>query len=218
MARPRKNPESVGPWVVRDVPEDTRRKVRVYAAQHDLTMAQALERLLDRSQPGASQAPDGIGEVVRTVPEYVWQDVQSYAAERDMGMAESIIELIRKALEEPEVLKLRHILVGLYLELGRKAEAVTELIAIARYCSHYRILPEMITALEQAIALDARNTDAYDLLGWAYTYMGDHEQAQHMRQVSKKITIENYRAQRRTADGKRQDQESLNSPVHSSDE
>jgi hypothetical protein len=46
MARPRKNEETTTPWVVRDVPEATRRKVRVYAAQHDLTIAQAVERLV----------------------------------------------------------------------------------------------------------------------------------------------------------------------------
>src|SRR4051812_17808362 len=47
MARPKKNAESTSPWGVRDVPEDTRRKVRVYAAQHDLTMAQAIEELVN---------------------------------------------------------------------------------------------------------------------------------------------------------------------------
>ncbi len=47
MARPRKNEETASPWVVRDVPEETRRKVRVYAAEHDLTMAQAIEALVN---------------------------------------------------------------------------------------------------------------------------------------------------------------------------
>jgi len=47
MARPRKNEVATTPWVVRDVPEKTRHQVRVYAAEHDLTMAQAIEQIVD---------------------------------------------------------------------------------------------------------------------------------------------------------------------------
>jgi plasmid stability protein len=50
MARPKKNAESTSPWVVRDVPEDTRHKVRVYAAEHDMTMAQAVEAIVDSTE------------------------------------------------------------------------------------------------------------------------------------------------------------------------
>jgi hypothetical protein len=35
------------PWVVKGVDTDTRRKVKVYAAQYDITMAQALEELVE---------------------------------------------------------------------------------------------------------------------------------------------------------------------------
>jgi hypothetical protein len=47
MARPRKNEEVTTPWVVRDVPAHIRRKVRVYAAEHDMTMAQAIEAMVE---------------------------------------------------------------------------------------------------------------------------------------------------------------------------
>ena len=47
MGRPRKNEDIGKPWVVRDVPEHVKRKVRVYAAQHDMTMAQAVEALVE---------------------------------------------------------------------------------------------------------------------------------------------------------------------------
>lgn len=47
MGRPRKNEDIGKPWVVRDVPEDVKRKVRVYAAQHDMTMAQAVEAMIE---------------------------------------------------------------------------------------------------------------------------------------------------------------------------
>jgi hypothetical protein len=47
VARPRKNEETTSPWVVRDVPEYVRRKVRVYAAMNDMTMAQAIEDIVN---------------------------------------------------------------------------------------------------------------------------------------------------------------------------
>lgn len=34
-------------WVIRDVPEETRHKIKVYAAQHRLTIAEALEKMID---------------------------------------------------------------------------------------------------------------------------------------------------------------------------
>lgn len=35
------------PWVVRDVPEHTRRQVKLYAVEHDMTMARALEVMVE---------------------------------------------------------------------------------------------------------------------------------------------------------------------------
>jgi hypothetical protein len=35
------------PWVVRDVPGQTRRLVKIFAAEQNLTMAQAIERLVN---------------------------------------------------------------------------------------------------------------------------------------------------------------------------
>jgi hypothetical protein len=37
------------PWVIRDVPEHTRREVKAYAAQHGMTVAEALEYLVGLS-------------------------------------------------------------------------------------------------------------------------------------------------------------------------
>jgi hypothetical protein len=47
MGRPRKNEETTSPWVVRDVPAHIRRKVRVFAAEHDMTMAQAVGAMIE---------------------------------------------------------------------------------------------------------------------------------------------------------------------------
>jgi plasmid stability protein len=40
-------PENESPWVVKGVPEDVRRKVRVYAARHTISMADAVAFLID---------------------------------------------------------------------------------------------------------------------------------------------------------------------------
>jgi excisionase family DNA binding protein len=39
--------EDEKPWMIRDVPEHTRRKVKVFAADRGLTMGQAIESLVD---------------------------------------------------------------------------------------------------------------------------------------------------------------------------
>lgn len=65
MARPRKNDETGSPWVVRDVPEITRRRVRVFAAEHDLTMAQAITALVDVALTGLGVPDIRAGESMR---------------------------------------------------------------------------------------------------------------------------------------------------------
>ena len=40
-------PDDQSPWVVKGVPEDVRRKVRVYAARHTISMADAVAFLID---------------------------------------------------------------------------------------------------------------------------------------------------------------------------
>lgn len=40
-------PDDQSPWVVKGVPEDVRRKVRVYAARHTISMAEAVAFLID---------------------------------------------------------------------------------------------------------------------------------------------------------------------------
>jgi hypothetical protein len=95
MARPRKN-EAIGkPWVVRDVPEDTRRKVRVYAAEHDLTIAQAVERLVETAltanptnPTNPANRPPQIGRAAREAAEAL-PESDSYA----VGMVHGLIQL-----------------------------------------------------------------------------------------------------------------------------
>lgn len=41
------------PWMIRDMPEYARRKVKIYATQHGVTIAQALEQIINLAIPGA---------------------------------------------------------------------------------------------------------------------------------------------------------------------
>lgn len=42
-----KDPEDTGNWLVRDVTEDTKRKIRIYAASNGLTIASAMKDMID---------------------------------------------------------------------------------------------------------------------------------------------------------------------------
>jgi hypothetical protein len=52
--------ETAKPWMIRDVPEYIRRKVKLYAIQHGMTLPQALELI--------------VNQVVHGKPEDVMQD------------------------------------------------------------------------------------------------------------------------------------------------
>lgn len=83
MARTRKSdrPPTDTPFVVRDVPEDTRRRVRVYAAEHDLTMGQAIEAIVDRiSRRHDAQLLDMLFELYQQVEAHKLEDAQHTAA------------------------------------------------------------------------------------------------------------------------------------------
>lgn len=40
------------PWMIRDVPEYVRRKVKIYAVQRGITIAHALEQIINQVIPG----------------------------------------------------------------------------------------------------------------------------------------------------------------------
>lgn len=70
--------ENLQTWVIKDVDEETRRNVRVYAAVHDLTMAQALKELVQaaleaKMRPsGNTQRPVGVSTAGRrNTPQFV---------------------------------------------------------------------------------------------------------------------------------------------------
>lgn len=46
------------PWMIRDVPEKTRRTVKLFAAAHDMMMAEALSVLVDRGFKSFEEDPN----------------------------------------------------------------------------------------------------------------------------------------------------------------
>jgi hypothetical protein len=116
------------PWVVRDVPEDTRRQVKAYAAMHGLTMAQAIENLITAGQrpPLPTMRPqlsageqkrvmDSILEGGKNIIAAAWlqhfetidativAQVRAYALKRDCTMSEALEELVTYAMTTYEV-------------------------------------------------------------------------------------------------------------------
>jgi hypothetical protein len=77
------------------VPEDTRRKVKAYAAKKGLSMAEAVEELVDKA---LAEPP-----VDREVWEYTSRKVKVYAAQQDLTMTQAIEELVNLALKQDMV-------------------------------------------------------------------------------------------------------------------
>jgi Tfp pilus assembly protein PilF len=67
--------------------------------------------------------------------------------------------------------------VGYCYQLGRPNEANTYQEKIARYYFDTHQVKEAVASLQQLIALDRNNLDAYDMLGQIYQSVGEYEQA-----------------------------------------
>lgn len=63
------------------------------------------------------------------------------------------------------------------LEIQNIAEAVQQQVVVARYYFASRQTKEAVAALQQLIAMDRTNYEAYDLLGQTYYSVGEYEQA-----------------------------------------
>ncbi len=100
-------------WAIRDVPDSTRRAVRVYAAMRDISLAEALGEMVEQSGPvgeneavlkligrlaadavlGTTDAPDKFW-VIRGVPEHTRLVVKDYAFTNELTMAEALGEMV----------------------------------------------------------------------------------------------------------------------------
>ncbi len=94
------------------------------------------------------------------------------------GSHEESLGQLRQAIQfATEDMALRHQFVQYCLEIGRNADAVEQQTVIARYYFASRQSREAVAALQQLIAMDKSNFEAYDLLGQTYYSVGEYEQA-----------------------------------------
>jgi cytochrome c-type biogenesis protein CcmH/NrfG len=67
--------------------------------------------------------------------------------------------------------------VGYCCQIGRSQEATRYQSIIARHYFETNQVKESVAALQQLIALDRTNYEAYDMLGQTYQSVGEYEQA-----------------------------------------
>ncbi len=112
-----------------------------------------------------------IGEASQTlqqVSEIQWQ----------MGQHEGAMATLKQVLNlTPDDMGSRMLYVQYCLEIGMRKEAAEQQTVLARYYFHSRQTKEAVAMLQQLIALDGSNYEAYDLLGQTYLSVSEIEQA-----------------------------------------
>jgi len=111
---------------------------------------------------------DQAGEVLRRIGNI-------YA---EIGSADDAFMNLRRAIElRPDDMDLLREVVGFCWQVGRTREATEYQQTIARHYFETHQVKESVAALQQLIALDRTNFDAYDMLGQTYQSVGEFEQA-----------------------------------------
>ncbi|MBA3823033.1 MAG: tetratricopeptide repeat protein [Ktedonobacterales bacterium] len=112
-----------------------------------------------------------IGEASQTlqqVSEIQWQ----------MGQHEGAMATLKQVLNlTPDDMGSRMLYVQYCLEIGMRKEAAEQQTVLARYYFHMRQTKEAVAMLQQLIALDGSNYEAYDLLGQTYLSVNELDQA-----------------------------------------
>jgi len=99
----------------------------------------------------------------------------------------------------PDDMGTRMVYVQYCLELGLRKEASEQQTVLARYYYHSRQTREAVAMLQQLIALDKDNFEAYDLLGQTYFSVGEYDQAQRVYRHLAKINPSSNIARERLA-------------------
>jgi tetratricopeptide (TPR) repeat protein len=96
----------------------------------------------------------------------------------EMGNVEDAFMNLRRAVElRPNDMDLLREVVGYCWQIGRAREAMQYQSIIARHYFETNQVKESVAALQQLIALDRTNYEAYDMLGQTYQSVGEYEQA-----------------------------------------
>jgi tetratricopeptide (TPR) repeat protein len=116
------------------------------------------------------QLPDAAGVLAR-MAEISW----------DMGKRDEAIQaLYQAATYASEDMAMRRDLVQYCLQVGRTQEAAQQQAQIAEYYYKNRQTKDAVEALQQLIALDKNNLNAYEMLGQTYAAVGEYLQAERV--------------------------------------
>ncbi|HLW00402.1 MAG TPA: tetratricopeptide repeat protein [Ktedonobacterales bacterium] len=96
----------------------------------------------------------------------------------DMNNREESLSAFRQVIQlVPDDMQARMEMVQYCLQAGRREEATQHQAMIARHYFASHETKEAVAALQQLIAMDKSNFEAYDLLGQTYSEVGEYEQA-----------------------------------------
>jgi len=118
----------------------------------------------------------------------------------DIGNAEEAFLNLRRAVELiPDDMGLLREVVGYSWQIGHTKEAAEYQTVIARHYFETQQVKESVAALQQLIALDRNNHDAYDMLGQTYQSVGEYEQASRVYKNLAKVNPDSAVARERLA-------------------
>ena len=130
---------------------------------------------------------DGMAELRLLVDIYLRQNRLEEASEvlqrlgninAETGNSDDAFMNFRRAAElMPDNMDLLREVVSFCWQIGRAREATEYQQTIARHYYETRQVKESVAALQQLIAIDRSNFDAYDMLGQTYQSVGEYEQA-----------------------------------------
>ncbi len=96
----------------------------------------------------------------------------------EMGNNEEALSCYRRAVDlAPNDMSLLREVVAFCWRIGRTREATEYQTVVARYYFETHQVKEAVAALQQLIAIDRHNYEAYDMLGQTYQSVGEYEQA-----------------------------------------
>ncbi|MDQ2905366.1 MAG: tetratricopeptide repeat protein [Chloroflexota bacterium] len=118
----------------------------------------------------------------------------------EMGNNEDALSNYQRSVElSPNDMDLLREVVGFCSRIGRTREATHYQTTIARHYFETQQIKESVAALQQLIAIDRTNLDAYDMLGQTYQSVGEYEQASRVYRNLAKIRPDSSIARERLA-------------------
>jgi len=117
-----------------------------------------------------------------------------------VGDIEEALTSLRHALElVPNDIDILCQIIGFCQQVGMKKDAAQYQMALARHYFDDHQFSEAATTLQQLLTFDAKNYEAYDLLGQIYQLEGDFEQASEVYRHLARLHIDSSIAWNRKA-------------------